>query len=75
MQGKQPKKQFYQSAKKSSTCTVDLGFLVIRHGEFIHIDAQNGQAVEIRMDDNGQIGICITNEIAIATFSEIYGDN
>ena len=69
----QPKNQNYDSAKKSASCTVDLAFIILRHGQFIHVDA-NGEAVEIRMDDDGNVGVCLTKGIVVNTFLEVYGE-
>ena len=69
----QPQKQNYESAKKNTSATVDLGFLTIRKGEFIHVGNINGDAVEIRMDDEGQVGVCVSDDVYVSSFEEVYG--
>ena len=56
----------------ATSYTQDVSFLYLRKGTFIHVDA-NGQAVEIRMDDDGRVGVCVSAGVAVATFAEIYG--
>ena len=66
------KKQNFESAKKHQSVTVDLGFTSIRPGEFIHIDAR-GEAIEIRMDDEGNVGVCVSSGVKVASFEDVYG--
>ena len=68
-----PKAQEYRGHERSTTITINSSFLVLRKGEYIHIDA-NGQAVEIKMDDDGNVGVCISKGVDVATFAEIYGE-
>lgn len=70
-----PKDQNYNSATKLASTSIDLGFLQLGYGEFIHINARNGQAVEIRMDNDGNVGVCYTDNVYVSTFDEIYGVN
>ena len=65
------KEQNYESAKKNDHHTTDLGFLTLRYGEFIHIQAAD-QAVEVKMDDDGNILVCTTPKVAISSFNEVY---
>lgn len=66
-----PQNQNYNSVKKHQSVTVDVGFLSLRHGEFIHIDA-GGKAIEVRMDDDGNVGICVSDGVDVATLNEVY---
>ena len=67
------KEQDYKSAQKYDHHTTDLGFLTLRFGEFIHIQA-NDQAVEVKMDDDGNILVCITPKVSVSSFNEVYGE-
>lgn len=69
-----PKKQNYSSHKEQVSHTVDVSFICLRAGEFVHIEA-NGLAVEVKMDDDGKVGVCVSDGVAVATFAEIYGSN
>jgi len=67
-----PKKQKYESHKLHASQTIDVSFICLRAGEFVHIDA-NGKAVEIKMDNEGNVGVCVSEGVVVATFAEIYG--
>lgn len=71
-QPNQPKKQNYESAKVFSSTEVSLGFVTLRQGQYIHVDA-NGQAVEIRMDDDGNVVVCVSGGISVLSFKDVYG--
>ena len=65
-------KQNYVAAEKRTVTNCDLGFITLGRGEFIHIQADN-QAVEIVMDDDGNIGVCVSKHVTVSSFDEIYG--
>lgn len=68
-----PKKQHYETHRENISQTVNMSFICLRKGEYIHVDC-NGQAVEIKMDDDGRVGICVSEGVAVASFAKIYGN-
>lgn len=73
MPNEYPKQQNYKGLEKYETHRVNVSFICLEAGTFIHIDAK-GQAVEIKMDDEGRVGVCVSEGVAVRTFKEVYGE-
>ena len=68
-----PKKQEYTTHRENISQTINMSFVSLRKGEYIHIDVL-GQAVEVKVDDDGRVGVCVSEGVAVSTFAEIYGN-
>lgn len=67
------KEQDYESLTKQTSVTMNVGFLSMRKGTFIHIQA-NEMAVEVKMDDNGDVLVCISDGVKVSSFNVEYGE-
>ena len=68
----QPKEQKYEPHKERISHEITLSSITLRPSEFIHIFA-NGKSVEVLLDDDGAIGVCVSEGVAVNSFEEIYG--
>jgi len=66
------KNQNYEPHKERISHEIKLSSITLRPGEFIHIFA-NGKSVEVLLDDDGVIGVCVSEGVAVNTFEENYG--
>jgi len=65
-------KQDYRVATHYTGVSINLYDIKMYRGQYIHITADKN-AIEVKMDDDGKVGVIITDEVSIKTFKEAYG--
>ena len=66
------KKQNYDGLIVSRSSQMDLSFVSMRCGTFMHVQ-YGEQAVEIRVDDAGKMQVCVSDNVEVKSFTEVYG--